>query len=73
MASKTKITTGANDRPKDETIAQSGEGLPDDLADPVEVDESAVERARQNLEESPRKERKRKVEEEIESSQKGAE
>ncbi|MDZ5697693.1 hypothetical protein [Chelativorans sp. M5D2P16] len=32
MARKRKITTGTNDRPVDETIAQSGGGLPDDTS-----------------------------------------
>ncbi|RWO05234.1 MAG: hypothetical protein EOS08_32985 [Mesorhizobium sp.] len=37
MAQKT--TTGANDRPRNETIGQSGEGLPG--SKPLEVDEAA--------------------------------
>ncbi|TIL40910.1 hypothetical protein [Mesorhizobium sp.] len=36
-----KITTGPNDRPRNETIGQSGEGLPDDSSTPLEVDEAA--------------------------------
>ncbi|MDB5621874.1 MAG: hypothetical protein JWR39_437 [Devosia sp.] len=47
--STSKVTTGANDRPKDETIAQTGPGLPDDGTLPVEVSEEEVERARQKL------------------------
>ncbi|TIM10239.1 hypothetical protein [Mesorhizobium sp.] len=35
-----KITTGTNDRPRNETIGQSGEGLPGST--PVEVDETAA-------------------------------
>lgn len=35
-----KITTGTNDRPRNETIGQSGEGLPDST--PLEVDEAAA-------------------------------
>lgn len=30
MGSKSKISTGPNARPKDETLAQTGGGLPDD-------------------------------------------
>ena len=45
----TKVTTGANDRPKDETIAQTGPGLPDDTTLPVDVSEEEVERAREKL------------------------
>ena len=48
--STSKVTTGANDRPKDETIAQTGPGLPDDTTRPVDVSEEEVERARQKLE-----------------------
>ncbi|WP_137389909.1 hypothetical protein [Rhodoligotrophos defluvii] len=50
MEKKAKITTGPNDRPRDETIGQSGPGLPDDSSRPVEVDEAEIERARQALE-----------------------
>ncbi|RWO83250.1 MAG: hypothetical protein EOS18_06590 [Mesorhizobium sp.] len=49
MAQKPKITTGANDRPRNETIGQSGEGLPDDSSTPLEVDEAAVDRLRKQL------------------------
>ncbi|MER9232670.1 hypothetical protein NKI56_11285 [Mesorhizobium sp. M0622] len=44
-----KITTGANDRPRNETIGQSGEGLPDDSSKPLEVDEGLVARLRNKL------------------------
>jgi len=61
---KSKVTTGANDRPKDETIAQTGDGLPDDSSKPVEVDEAEVEKAREQL--------KRQVRNDIERPQKGS-
>ena len=32
-----KITNGLNDRPRDETVAQSGEGLPDDSGKPIDA------------------------------------
>ena len=35
MAQRAKITTGANDRQLNETIGQSGQGLPDDSGMPV--------------------------------------
>ena len=44
---KQKITTGANDRPKDETIAQTGPGLPDDRSSVIEVDHDGVATPRQ--------------------------
>ncbi len=50
MSDKRKITTGANDRPVDETIAQSGRGLPDDGGLPAEINEDTVEKVRQRLE-----------------------
>jgi hypothetical protein len=49
MDKKPKITTGANDRPRDETISQTGAGLPDDTSRPVDVDDATVERVRQQL------------------------
>ncbi|MER9895165.1 hypothetical protein NKJ40_24295 [Mesorhizobium sp. M0119] len=49
-----KITTGANDRPRNETIGQSGEGLPDDSSRPLEVDEGWVARLRNKLQGKPR-------------------
>lgn len=49
MDEKKKITTGANDRPRNETIAQSGPGLPDDSSQPPEASDEAVERARKSL------------------------
>ena len=45
----TKSTTGLNDRPKDETIAQSVGGLPDDSGQPIEVSNEEVERVRSKL------------------------
>lgn len=51
---KEKITSGANDRPKNETIAQSGRGLPDDSGSVIEVDEEGVAKVREKLEETDR-------------------
>lgn len=48
-----KITIGANDRPRNETIGQSGEGLPDDSSTSLEVDEAAVARLRKQLQGNP--------------------
>lgn len=44
-----KSSTGANDRPKDAPIGQTGEGIPDDSGSPVEVDEAEVNRVREKL------------------------
>ncbi|RWN64203.1 hypothetical protein [Mesorhizobium sp.] len=53
MAQKSKITTGTNDRPRNETNGQSGEGLPDDSSTSLEVDETAVARLRKQLQGQP--------------------
>ena len=44
---KEKITTSTNDRPTDETIAQTGEGLPDDSSKPVDIDNEEAARFEQ--------------------------
>ncbi len=49
MEDREKITTGLNDRPLNHTIAQTGDGLPDDSGQPVEVDPAEVERVRAKL------------------------
>ncbi|HEV7346255.1 MAG TPA: hypothetical protein VGN60_11555 [Devosia sp.] len=41
---KSKPVGGANDRPKDVSIAQTGEGLPDDSSEPVDVDDEEANR-----------------------------
>lgn len=46
---KEKITTGANDRPKHETIAQTGDGLPDDSGQVIEVDKAGIAKVRGQL------------------------
>ncbi|MGX9574208.1 hypothetical protein [Mesorhizobium sp. f-mel] len=50
MAQKSKITTGTNDRPRNETIGQSGE--PDDSSTSIGVDETAA-RVRSKLQGNP--------------------
>ena len=44
-----KISNGANDRPRDSTIAQTGEGLPDDSGKIIDVSDEEVERVRLKL------------------------
>ncbi|QQR41297.1 hypothetical protein [Devosia rhizoryzae] len=46
---RAKISNGANDRPIDETIAQTGAGLPDDSSKPVDVSDAEIERVRKKL------------------------
>jgi hypothetical protein len=49
MEKKPKISTGANDRPRDESIAQTAGGLPDDSSGVVDVEEVKIERVRARL------------------------
>jgi len=67
-----KITTGNNDRPKNETIAQTGGGIPDDSSAPVDVDDAEVERVRQKLEGNAREKLMQDVKDDIELPQKGS-
>jgi len=67
-----KITTGNNDRPKNETIAQTGGGIPDDSSAPVDVDDTEVERVRQKLEGNARDKLMQDVKDDIELPQKGS-
>ena len=47
---KSKITTGINDRPKDSTVAQTGQGLPDESGkDSIHASDEEVERVRKKL------------------------
>lgn len=42
-------STGPNARPRDDTIAQTGEGIPDDSGRPVQVDEAEAERIEETI------------------------
>lgn len=44
-----KITNGPNGRSRNATIAQTGDGLPNDSSSPISVDEAEVERVRRKL------------------------
>ena len=46
---KDKISTGTNDRPKHETIGQSGSGVPDDSGTVIEVTDEQVNAVREKL------------------------
>jgi hypothetical protein len=45
----TKLTNGLNDRPKGETIAQTGTGIPDDTSRPPELDEEEADKIEQKI------------------------
>jgi hypothetical protein len=49
MQDKSKISTGPNSRPRNESIAQTAPGQPDDTSSPVDVDDKEVERVREKL------------------------
>jgi hypothetical protein len=67
-----KTTTGANDRSKDATIAQSGPGIPDDSgAEAVLEDEER--QATEQRKETPQERLKKEVADEVEASKRGAE
>lgn len=42
-------STGTNSRPREETIAQTGPGIPDDSSEPVEVDSGTEKRIEDKL------------------------
>jgi hypothetical protein len=56
MDKRAKITTGANDRPRNSSIAQTAPGLPDDTSRPVEISDEEVERVARKLKANIRKE-----------------
>jgi hypothetical protein len=43
------ISDGQSGRPRDETIAQTGRGLPNDTGKPVQVDEAEAERIEKKI------------------------
>ena len=42
-------STGPNSRPRDTTIGQTGEGIPDDSGQPVQVDEDEARRIEEKI------------------------
>ncbi len=42
-------STGPNARPRDATIGQTGEGIPDDSGQPVQVDEAEAKRIEEKI------------------------
>ena len=72
MADKEKITDGLNDRPLNDTIAQTGGGIPDDSGSPVEVEPGEVERVRAKLGLKPGQTTQEKVEEATDLPQRGS-
>lgn len=49
MQDKPKITTGPNSRPRNESIAQTAPGHPDDTGKTVDVSDEEIDRTREKL------------------------
>lgn len=67
----TKITDGANDRPKDETIAQTGGGIPDDSSAPIDASDEEIARVRAKLVADDREGEKKDLEKKLERPKHG--
>lgn len=68
-----KSTTGNNDRPRNDSIAQTGSGLPDDSGKPIDVSEDEVGKVRDKLTGGDAHERLMKdVKDDIDLPQKGS-
>jgi hypothetical protein len=57
MQDKSKISTGPNSRPRNESIAQTAPGQPDDTSSQVDVEDSEIERVRAKLTKKPKDDR----------------
>jgi hypothetical protein len=67
-----KISTGLHDRSRDDTIAQSGPGIPDDSSKAVEVSDAEVEQVRSKLKDNARAKLLKEVDEQIDKPQRGS-
>lgn len=67
----TRITEGANDRPKDETIAQSRRGMPDDSSAPIKASDEEIARVRSALGADGRQAEKKDLEKQLERPKHG--
>ena len=68
-----KITDGLNDRPKDSSIGQTADGLPDDSGQPVEVDQKTIEATKRKLSDDPREKLLNEVKQQEDASRLGSE
>lgn len=53
MDRQAKISTGPNDKPRNDTIAESGPGVPDDSGRVIELDDEQIKRAKDSLRDRP--------------------
>ncbi|KPH05859.1 hypothetical protein CO657_35575 (plasmid) [Rhizobium acidisoli] len=72
MNRRAKISTGTNARPRDETIAESGPGIPDDSGRLVELTDAEIKRVEASLLLGRRDEPKDELDEQIELPQRGS-
>jgi hypothetical protein len=72
MDRRAKITTGTNDRPRNETVAESAPGIPDDSGHPVELTDAEIERVKDSLLRGRQNELKDEVDEQTDLPQKGS-
>jgi len=68
----TKITHGANARPKNDTIAQSGGGMPDDSSALIETSDEEIACVREKLGANDPREKKEGLEKQRERSKSGS-
>ena len=68
-----KLTDGLNDRPKDASIGQTAEGLPDDSGRQVDVRDETVDAVRKKLSENPREKLLKEVKQGEDASRVGSE
>ncbi|ACE94379.1 hypothetical protein AMC90_PD00301 (plasmid) [Rhizobium phaseoli] len=72
MDRRAKISTGANDRPRNETIAGSGPGIPDDSGRVVELTDEEIKRTKASLLRDRLDDLKDELDEQIDLPQRGA-
>jgi hypothetical protein len=68
-----KITDGLNDRPKGSSIGQTGEGLPDDSGQPLDVDEKTIAATKRKLSDDPREKLLKEIKQQEDASRLGSE
>ena len=72
MDRQAKISTAMNDRPRDETIAESGPGIPDDSGRMVEVTDEEAQRIKSSLSRDRLDDLKDELDEQTDLPQRGA-
>jgi len=68
-----KITNGQNERPKNTSVGQTADGLPDDSGNLIEVDEKTADVIRKKLSANPREKLLKEVKQHEDASRLGSE